>query len=75
MRYFVDKLREGEETPREEGALHCRDSDQNLIPRQGRPRMWMPGYNPLEEVLGWEPRVPADEGLKTALEWFAERVI
>jgi dTDP-D-glucose 4,6-dehydratase len=25
------------------------------------------------EALGWEPRVPAEEGLSRTIEWFAQR--
>ena len=26
-----------------------------------------------KEVLGWKPRVPAEEGIKKTLDWFARR--
>ena len=38
------------------------------------PKSGCPDITCVREVLGWDPRVPADEGLKIALEWFAERV-
>lgn len=39
------------------------------------PKSGCPDITCVREVLGWNPRVQADEGLKIALEWFAERVI
>ena len=38
------------------------------------PKSGCPDITCVREVLGWDPRVPAGERLKTALEWFAERV-
>jgi dTDP-glucose 4,6-dehydratase len=39
------------------------------------PKSGCPDITCVREVLGWNPRVQPDEGLKIALEWFAERVI
>jgi dTDP-glucose 4,6-dehydratase len=38
------------------------------------PKSGCPDITCVREVLGWDPRVQADEGLKIALDWFAERV-
>jgi hypothetical protein len=32
-----------------------------------------PDIGRAREVLGWEPRTPAREGLKTTINWFAHR--
>jgi dTDP-glucose 4,6-dehydratase len=37
------------------------------------PRRRCPDIRRARESLGWEPRVPAREGLKKTLDWFAER--
>jgi dTDP-glucose 4,6-dehydratase len=37
------------------------------------PRRRCPEIRRARESLGWEPRVPAREGLKKTLEWYAER--
>ena len=37
------------------------------------PKRRCPDISRAREVLGWEPRVPAREGLKRTLEWFAGR--
>jgi len=37
------------------------------------PKRRCPDIGRAREVLGWEPRVPAEEGLKKTLGWFAER--
>ena len=37
------------------------------------PRRRCPDISRAREVLGWEPRVPASEGLEKTLRWFAER--
>jgi UDP-glucuronate decarboxylase len=37
------------------------------------PKRRCPDIGRAREVLGWEPRVPVDEGLRATLEWFAER--
>jgi dTDP-glucose 4,6-dehydratase len=37
------------------------------------PRRRCPEIRRARESLGWEPRVPAREGLKKTLDWFAER--
>lgn len=39
----------------------------------GDPRRRCPDIARAREVLGWEPRVPAREGLERTLAWFAER--
>jgi dTDP-glucose 4,6-dehydratase len=38
------------------------------------PKRRCPDITRAREVLGWEPRTPAREGLKTTLSWFAERL-
>jgi dTDP-glucose 4,6-dehydratase len=38
------------------------------------PRRRCPEITRARETLGWEPRVPAREGLKKTLEWFAKRI-
>jgi nucleoside-diphosphate-sugar epimerase len=40
---------------------------------QDDPRRRCPDIGRAREALGWEPRVPAREGLKMTLRWFAER--
>jgi dTDP-glucose 4,6-dehydratase len=37
------------------------------------PKRRCPEISRAKEVLGWEPRIPAREGLKRTLEWFAGR--
>jgi nucleoside-diphosphate-sugar epimerase len=37
------------------------------------PKRRCPDITRAREVLDWEPRVPAREGLKKTLSWFAER--
>jgi dTDP-glucose 4,6-dehydratase len=37
------------------------------------PKQRCPDITRAKEILGWEPRIPAREGLKKTLEWFAER--
>ena len=37
------------------------------------PKQRCPDISRAREVLGWEPRVPAQEGLELTLEWFAKR--
>jgi dTDP-glucose 4,6-dehydratase len=41
---------------------------------QDDPKRRCPDIARAREVLGWEPRVPAEEGLKLTFEWFAERL-
>ncbi len=41
---------------------------------QDDPKRRCPDITRAREVLGWEPRVPAGEGLKLTCDWFAERV-
>jgi nucleoside-diphosphate-sugar epimerase len=41
---------------------------------QDDPKRRCPDISRATEVLGWEPRVPAEEGLKLTFEWFAERL-
>jgi dTDP-glucose 4,6-dehydratase len=38
------------------------------------PKRRCPDISRAREVLGWEPRVPAREGLERTLEWFAQRL-
>ena len=40
---------------------------------QDDPRQRCPDISRAREALKWEPRVPAEEGLKTTLQWFAKR--
>ena len=37
------------------------------------PKQRCPDIRRAREVLGWEPRIPAEEGLRATLEWFAKR--
>ena len=37
------------------------------------PRRRCPDISRAREVLGWEPRTPAREGLQKTLSWFAQR--
>ena len=37
------------------------------------PRRRCPDISRAREVLGWEPRVPAREGLQKTLSWFSRR--
>jgi nucleoside-diphosphate-sugar epimerase len=37
------------------------------------PKRRCPDIGRAREVLGWEPRVAIDEGLRATLEWFARR--
>jgi dTDP-glucose 4,6-dehydratase len=39
------------------------------------PKRRCPNISRAREVLGWEPRVPAREGLKKTFEWFAVHVL
>jgi dTDP-glucose 4,6-dehydratase len=39
------------------------------------PRQRCPDITRAREALGWEPRIPARDGLKRTLNWFAERVL
>ena len=38
------------------------------------PKRRCPDITRAKEVLNWEPHVPAPEGLKRTLEWFARRL-
>ena len=38
---------------------------------EGDPKQRRPDIERAREVLGWEPKVAADEGLKTTIDWFA----
>ena len=38
------------------------------------PKQRRPDITRARETLGWEPRVPAEEGLKLTFEWFAQRL-
>jgi dTDP-glucose 4,6-dehydratase len=40
---------------------------------QDDPKQRRPDIRRAREALGWEPRVPAEEGLLRTIEWFAER--
>jgi dTDP-glucose 4,6-dehydratase len=40
---------------------------------QDDPKQRCPEISRAREVLGWEPRVPAEEGLKLTFDWFAPR--
>ena len=41
---------------------------------QDDPKQRCPDIRRAREVLGWEPRVSAEEGLRTTLKWFARRI-
>jgi dTDP-glucose 4,6-dehydratase len=41
---------------------------------QDDPRVRRPDISRAREVLGWEPKVPFDEGLRRSVAWFRERV-
>jgi nucleoside-diphosphate-sugar epimerase len=38
------------------------------------PKKRRPDITRARETLDWEPRVPAEEGLKLTFEWFAQRL-
>ena len=38
------------------------------------PKQRRPDITRARETLGWEPRLPAEEGLKLTIEWFAQRL-
>lgn len=38
------------------------------------PKQRCPDITRARETLGWEPRVPVEEGLKLTFEWFARRL-
>ncbi len=40
---------------------------------QNDPKQRCPDITRAREILGWEPRVPAREGLSRTIEWVAER--
>jgi dTDP-glucose 4,6-dehydratase len=40
---------------------------------QDDPKQRCPDISRAREALGWEPRVPAEEGLSRTIEWFAQR--
>lgn len=40
---------------------------------QDDPKQRCPDISRAREALGWEPRVPAEEGLSRTIEWFAKR--
>jgi dTDP-glucose 4,6-dehydratase len=42
---------------------------------QDDPKQRCPDIARAREVLGWEPRVDAPEGLSHTIEWFAERIV
>jgi dTDP-glucose 4,6-dehydratase len=41
---------------------------------EGDPKQRCPDITRAREALGWEPRVPAREGLKKTLDWFAKKL-
>ena len=41
---------------------------------QDDPRVRRPDITRAREVLGWEPKVPFEEGLRRSVEWFRGRV-
>ena len=43
------------------------------LPQEDDPKQRRPDITRARETLGWEPRVPAKEGLKLTFEWFAQR--
>ena len=38
------------------------------------PRVRKPDISRAKEVLGWEPRIPFDEGMRRTIAWFREQV-
>ena len=42
--------------------------------REDDPKRRCPDITRAKEILGWEPRVPAREGLKKTLDWFARKL-
>ena len=57
-------------------VLRCSGSESPLVYEplpEDDPKQRCPDSTRAREVLGWEPRVPAEEGLKTTLGWFARR--
>ena len=38
------------------------------------PKQRCPDITRAKEILGWEPRIPAREGLKLTFEWFGQRL-
>lgn len=44
------------------------------LPKGGNPKRRCPQGSRAKEVLGWEVRLPAREGLKRTLDWFARRL-
>ncbi len=43
------------------------------LPQKDDPKRRCPDITRARRVLDWEPRVPAREGLKRTLDWFAKR--
>jgi dTDP-glucose 4,6-dehydratase len=41
---------------------------------QDDPRLRRPDISLAREVLGWEPKVPFDEGMRRTIAWFKERI-
>ena len=83
--HFVDKLRDRIGNPVRvnvrdiaEMATKISCSESKLVHKpldKDDPKCGCPDITRVREVLGSEPRVPAREGLKRALEWFAEDVL
>ena len=38
------------------------------------PRVRKPDISRAKEILGWEPRIPFDEGMRRTIAWFREQV-
>jgi len=43
-----------------------------LPPRPDDPRRRCPDISKARRILGWEPEVPLEEGLKWTIKWFRE---
>jgi dTDP-glucose 4,6-dehydratase len=59
-------------------VIEISDYKEGEVVREGLPeddpKRRCPEISRAKEVLGWEPRIPAREGLKRTLEWFAGRL-
>lgn len=60
-----------------EMILQLSDNDNKITYQplsEDDPKQRCPDITRAREVLGWEPRVPAEEGLRLTLKWFAQRI-
>ena len=44
------------------------------LPQEDDPKRRCPQLSCANEVLGWEPRIPAHEDLRKSVDWFAQRL-